>query len=303
MTRLGLVGLGKWGKNYVDTISQMSGCTLTHICASSKSTLAAFPHRFKKTTRYQDLIKYKSEIDGVIIATPANSHFTIARDFITHGIAVLLEKPFTTNLKDALTLEKLAGQYNIPVMVGHEYLYNSAFTTLKSSLRMLGKISYIQTEAGNWGPFRNDASVLWDWGPHDMSMLIDIVNELPNSVEAWGVADDVVYARLNFDQIVALMNLNRRLPEKVRKMIIAGDNKSLMYDELAKQKLKMYSNEGFTNIRYRNIAPLEREVEAFVSLIETRELPKTHVGHAVSVIRILDALERSLKENQPVNLD
>lgn len=294
MIRLGLIGLGAWGKNYLTTVSRIKGCRITHICAKSAATLSKYSAAYIKTSSYQDLLKQQN-LDGVIIATPAATHFSMARDFIKQQIPILVEKPFTTNLHDAVILERLARNHQTLVMAGHEYLYNPAYLKLKETLPQLGRINFISAEAGNWGPFRPDTSVLWDYGPHDVAMLIDLLNGMPVSVATWDSGSDSVNARLNFSHTAAFISVSRKLTHKVRRLIVVGEKKSLNYDELAKQKLTLYaSRTKFLN--YAKVTPLEQEVAAFVASIKTRRQSKTDVKHAVNVMRILDALERSLKQ-------
>lgn len=294
MMRLGLIGLGAWGKNYLTAASKLQSCRITNICAKSTATLSKFSSAYTKTTRYQELLKHQS-LDGVIIATPAATHFSLARDFIKQKIPILVEKPFTTNLRDAIILEKLARNHQTLVMVGHEYLYNPAYLKLKKLLPRLGKINFISSEAGNWGPFRPDTSVLWDYGSHDVAMLIDLLNEMPVSVATWDSGSDSVKARLNFSRMAAFISVSRKLTHKVRRLIVVGEKKSLNYDELAKQKVVLYGT-GVRFLKYAKVTALEREVAAFVASIKIRRQSKTDVKHAVNVMRILDALERSLKQ-------
>lgn len=293
MIRLALVGVGHWGKNYLTVISQLKNCRITHICAQTEKTLSKFASSFQKTTDYREWLTDKT-IDGVIIATPAVTHFLITKDFINHGIPVLVEKPFTTNLKDAVLLKKLADKYKSQVMVGHEYLYNPAYLKLKQIFPQLGKLQFVSCEAGNWGPFRQDVSTLWDWGPHDVAMLIDLFGVLPKYVQAQG-DDDIVKAQLNFPKATSFIKLNRKLNNKVRKLIAVGIEKSYLYDERAENKLMIFTDSA--NFRYPKDSALKQEITAFIALIENQKPPPTDIEHAVQVIRVLDALEKSMTQS------
>lgn len=300
MIRLALVGVGRWGKNYLTEISQLKDCRVTYICARTEKTLSKFSSSYQKTTDYRELLTVKN-IDGVIIATPVVTHFPITKDFINHGIPVLVEKPFTTSLNDALKLKKLSERTGSILMVGHEYLYNGAFQKLKETLPQLGKIKYISTEAGNWGPFRKDVSCLWDWGPHDVAMLIDLFSSLPQTVSAVG-SNDTVNVRLKFSQVTAFIHLSRKQPQKVRQFVVVGEEGNIIYDELAQQKLTFYKH-GVAHLNFAKVSPLKQELNEFISVIKSRRRPITDIKHAVKVTLVLSALERSLKKNQPVFLD
>ncbi len=304
MINLALVGVGKWGKNFLTTVDKVSDCRIKYVCAKTQNTLQNLSDSFSKTILYEELFE-KKDLHGVIIASPAVTHFRMAYDFISHGIPVLVEKPFTTNLIEAIKLENHATKLQVPLMVGHEFVYNPAFQVFKRILSEIGSVKYIYTEAGNYGPFRPDISCLWDWGPHDVAMLIDLFQLLPQTVQAWITGEDIVIARLVFNKTVdAFININRLMHTKIRTFNALSRKISIRYDEFAKQKLTFYSYQPVMNnsqikpmISYPDydLTPaLQKEVETFVQIIQNRKHPNlTNGSHAVLVIKILEALENS----------
>lgn len=312
MIRLALIGVGYWGKNYLSTVSQMKTCKITHICAKTEKTLFDLPEKYDKTTDYKEILKNK-DIDGVIIATPASTHFSIAKSFISVGVPVLVEKPFTSRFQETLILEKIIRSKKALIMVGHEYLYNPAYLKLKELLSLLGSIHTIETEAGNWWPFHTDISMLWNWGPHDIAMLLDILGELPQTVTAWGLSkkrsekhtEDTIYANLEFMKLKAIIKLSRILPIKKRSMLISGEKGSISYNELVDNKLELFTRNN-TNIiwpQYSTVSPLEKQIEVFVDAIKKVKQPTTDVAHAVLVARVLDAIERSIDMKKTIYIN
>jgi len=319
MIRLALIGLGKWGINFLKSIEKTKDCEIKYIVAETEATLSQFPNSYIKATNYQDLLKY-SDIDGIIIATPGSTHFVIAKIFIPKGIPLLIEKPLTLNYKEALLLKKLAIKNPSSIMVGHIYLYNPAYIKMKQLIKEIGKIRYLSFKGYNYGPFRDDMSVLWEWGPHGIAMSIDLFNKMPRSVTAWGINTlrrettlyDTVFIRLLFDNnSTCLLECGWLYPLKRREMIIYGSTSSLIFDDLIDKKIKFFEHLGPTvngkiikeeqpiisYPTYETGASLDLELEEFIKIIKENKKPKTDLDHAINVIKIIAAAEKSLKQN------
>lgn len=296
MIRLALIGTGRWGQKFISTVSKMDSCRITHLCAKTWRTLDSFPNSFQKTNHYQDLLKIV-DIDGAIIATPASTHFLIAKEFLARGIPLLVEKPFTTSHAEARSLQKKMKE-NSKLMVGHEYLFNPAYLVVKKMVLHKKGIQFIHTQAGAWGPFRRDTSCLWDWGPHDVAMIIDLLGGLPKSVSAWGIGDDVVWAKFSFASGISVVShLSRLNPLKIRQMTISFRYQNILYDELADKKVTVYyhKNSAIEYPQYAEKSALEEEIKAFVDYIKDTHEPLTNIKHATGVIKILETLDASLR--------
>lgn len=294
MIRLGLTGLGAWGVNIARTLKEFPEVELI--------TKAV------ETTR----------LDGVLIATPGSTHASVTEPFIKKGLAVFIEKPFTTSLDDARRLQELAEESEAVVQVGHVHLFNPAYRVAKELARAAGQLRYILFEGMNNGPYRDDVSALWDWAPHDVAVLLDLVGELPRSVQAWGfdllrpgknLLDTAVVRYAFSSGLAALSVVSWLMPEKRKKITIVGKQDSVVFDDTAKQKVTLYSALGphlvgktierqepaISHPEYAQDAPLKLELEAFVEAIKTRYVPVAGLQHAVDSVRVLDSAERSIQ--------
>lgn len=295
--KLALIGTGTWGQNYLRTISQISKALL--------------PSRYIKTHDYSDLFDQK-DIDGVIIATPPQTHYKIAKDFLERDFNVFIEKPLTTNYQDALRLKEIVDRENgrIVAMVGHIYLYHPAFVAMQKFVKAIGKIHYIASQGMDYGPIRQDVSALWDWAPHDIAMCLSLLGKTPVSVSAWAinvlrpkrVLYDMCSLRLQFaDNIQAFIDIGWLSTVKKRNMIVVGQKGALLFDDVAKRKLTHIESLGEENkISYPPClpsSPLTLEVLEFIACIETGRKPKTDLNEGVLTIKIIEAAEKSIQRN------
>lgn len=294
MIRLGLIGLGAWGANIARTLKEFADVELI------TDDVAA------------------AELSGVLIATPGSTHAEIAEPFIKQGLAVFVEKPFTTSLADALRLQKLAEKSGAVIQVGHIHLFNPAYRAAKKLVQADGGVRYILFEGMNNGPYRNDLSALWDWAPHDVSILLDVLGELPQSVQAWGFdllrpgnnLPDTAAIRYTFFSGLAVLSLvSWLMPAKRKKVTFVGEQDSVVFDDTAKQKVTLYENlgpkvKGETVERHEPVvsyseylpeAPLKLELAAFIEAVKTRQVPVAGSQHAVDSVRVLTAAEQSIK--------
>jgi predicted dehydrogenase len=176
--RLALIGAGRWGRAYINTIAGLDGVRLAAIASRNPETPGLAPANCRVCTDWRDAID-AGVVDAVIVATPPASHAAIARASIEAGLPALVEKPLTVDLDDAVMLRAFAAERNVFVMLDHTHLFSPAFRALKQELQNDGPIASIHGEAGNAGPYRSDTSVLWDWGPHDVAMCLDLLRDLP----------------------------------------------------------------------------------------------------------------------------
>lgn len=168
---LGLVGVGRWGRNYVRTIAEVDGAELAAVASSNPDTREIVPPGCGIFADWRDLLN--ENIDAVIIASPPSTHAEILIAAVAAGKAVLVEKPLVTTAADLAAIQSAVT--NSIVMVEHTHLFHPAFRALKGMVVAKGKPRGIRASAGNTGPYRKDISVLWDWGPHDVAMALDLV--------------------------------------------------------------------------------------------------------------------------------
>lgn len=294
--KLALIGVGRWGRNIQKTLEGLGVEVITHDTNPSRPPLVgggvkSFP---------PDKGELKG-VSGVLIATPGSTHAEVALPFIKKGLPVFIEKPMTTNLKDALKLQKEAKKSKSLIFVGHLHLYNPAFLKAKELIRKAGRIRYVSFEGMNWGPFREDMSAWWDWAPHDIAMALDLF-EKPKSIQAWGEYDWAV-ARLTHPTpplsgrgpITTLLHVTTLSSEKRKRMTVAGTKYSVVFDDTAERKIEVHKKGQVSYPEYEKTPPLSAELKAFIQMIKTKKQPKTDIQNGLGVVKILDAGERSMK--------
>jgi predicted dehydrogenase len=263
-------------------------------------------------------------VDAVIIATPAASHFTLAMEAIEAGKHVFVEKPLATSAAEVDTLAAAAAKRKRVLMVGHTFIYNSAVRYVKKMIERgdLGEIRYIYSQRLNLGRIRSDIDALWNFAPHDISIIQYWLGDPePLSVSRQGMdymqagIDDVVFMNLVYPgKIIANIHVSWLDPQKVRKMIIVGSRKMVVYDDVADDKISIYDKgidrravlgenmdfdaPGRTQFDYRSgdilipkveyREPLRTEAAHFVECIRTGSAPITGPAHARTVVSILE---------------
>lgn len=306
MITLAIIGIGGWGMNYVNTIKYIKNVRLKYVCSTNRKNLDRLPGEFIKLDSYKDLFLYKN-IDGIILATPAPTHFEIAKDLLLKGYNVLIEKPLTTSYKDALVLKAIYEKINKTVMVGHIYLYNPAFIKTCTILDKVGEIKYLDLEASNWSPIRDNISALWDWAPHDISMCLEVMKEEPVEVQGWGInilkhipekESDIFYLRLGFSHgVQALIRIATLSPIKKRKVNIVGSKGSILFNDTENKKIQFLKGKGTFYPSYSNKKPLLMEVMDFVNCIKTKKIPRSDLYLGVRVSKIIHHIEQSINRS------
>ncbi len=299
--RIALIGRGRWGKNIEKTLRTLPQCTLA----------------YTKEQDYRALLT-KKDIDAVIIATPGSTHARVALPFVKRGMPVFIEKPVAISVADAEKLKHAAEQSGSLVFAGHLHHYNPAYIKTKELAQKIGKIRFMVAEGSNNGPYRDDMSALWDWAPHDIYMMVDVVGSMPKSVQAWGTSflrprtalHDVGYIKLNFKNGVIGFIFNSWLfPEKRKKLTLVGEKSSIVFDDTALQKIALYKNMGpgvtkktvvqktprVSSPAYPKTLPLFVELKAFLETVRSRKKPKTNIQEGLAVVKILAAAEKSIQ--------
>jgi predicted dehydrogenase len=325
-TVLAQIGCGYWGPNLLRNFSSLPDCQVKYVVDASPERRAFVEANFPRTQAVETntVVLSDSEITGVIIATPAGTHFQLAKEALLAGKHVFVEKPLATKVSEVDELAKLAEERNLAVMVGHTFIYNAAVRYVKKLLDggELGEIRYIYSQRLNLGRIRGDIDALWNFAPHDISIIQYWLGDpAPISIRRLGMdfiqkgVDDVVFLSLVYPKkIIANIHVSWLDPQKVRKMIVVGSRKMVVYDDIADDKIAIYDkgidkkailgqNMDFDNPRpdqfsYRsgdivlpNISftePLRAEAEHFVDCIRNRKKPITGTLHARNVVSILE---------------
>jgi predicted dehydrogenase len=322
MVRIGVVGAGYWGPNIVRNLHRMAGAEIAGVCDLSRPALDKIHENFPDIPLYASFDEMVTEgrPDAAVIVTPAATHANLAYQALNRGLHVLVEKPLATRSSDAKALIDLADRNGRVLMAGHTFLYSNYVRTAKRLLDegALGKLLHLYSQRLNLGQIRSDVDVLWNIGPHDISILNFLTGEMPESVSAWGVTmldhghefPDVVFGRLDYPgSITAHIHLSWLDPLKVRRMVLVGTEKMLVYDDTdAKTPIQIHDKSavrdrnGRFTIRSGTVTalavdlpePLGMELAHFISCIETGKPSLTGGRHALGVITVLEALSDSL---------
>jgi len=301
--RLGLIGAGRWGRNYINTIAALDSARLVRLASRNPASRGLVGPECEVSTDWRHFID-AGNLDGVIVATPPSLHAEMAMAAVAAGIPVLVEKPLTLGLKEAIALRDQARARNGLVMVGHTHLFHPAFEELKRQAPRLGTIRAIEAEAGARGPYRADVPVLWDWGPHDVAMCLDLLQRSPREVRAsreahervGGAEAETIRLDLDFgDGLRARIQLSN-LIDKTRRFAVRCDAGVLVYDDITRDKLVLEQEGKSTPIKVSPELPLSRVVEAFMATISAGKDRTASLDLAVEVVAVLERCAGTLPE-------
>jgi predicted dehydrogenase len=296
--KFGIIGLGRWGKNFLRTIRGMSTCKVVEVYTSKWLENSILLESSVKIHSSIEDICASPSLDGVIITTPPHTHKEIIELCIKHQTPFIIEKPVCLSLKDTIEVTKSVAKSCIPSLVDHTQLYSKAFEKL-FKLTTDSKIKRINSVVRAYGPFV-DVSMLWNWLPHDISMILSICKEeLPVSVKASFLEDGAkmnaghLIAELHFRDYVAHIDINNTCPKKYRAFSVETFNNSFtVFDN------ELHDNNGL--IKVENMTPLQNVVESFMVAIEY----KLEIGltTAIKSAKIIEAIEESIKSNAHTEL-
>ncbi len=319
--RFGVIGWGYWGPKIARNLDSLPHAMVAMIAdqdATRLASLAVNQSWVKTTTLPEDI--FRSDVDGVVIATPIRTHYQLAKAALLHGKHVLVEKPLTTNVTEAEELIELAQKQQRVLMVGHTFEYSPAVNELRKLVQSgdLGRIYCIEAERLNLGLFRNDINVIWDLAPHDISILLYLLGKKPEQVRVRAHAHlqryihDIAYIDLEFaDAMTAHIHVSWLHPCKIRRVTVIGDVRMVVYDDTnPAEMLKIYNKGADVHadpvVSYRFgeitiphidwIEPLRLECEDFANSIRLATPPRAHGGVGLEVVRVLAAAQEALEK-------
>ena len=291
--RLGLAGAGRWGRNYIRTIAALPELRLARVASRNGDPAALLPPGCHLVAHWSELID-AAEIDGLIIATPPASHAEIALAAIHAGIGLLIEKPLARSAADARAVRDLATKKRVPVLVEHTHLFSPAFRALKELVGRHGGAREIRSEASNHGPYRRDVPVLWDWGPHDVAMCLDLMQQAPasavcsvieSSPRDGGMAETVTVALSFPSGVHAEIRLSNAKGRTRRFLVRCADGAEVLYDDASAQKLSLDSSP----VPVAGDLPLTVALREFAAAIRARSADLRSVDLGVKVAEVLEA--------------
>jgi predicted dehydrogenase len=323
--RVAAVGCGYWGPNAMRNLDSIPGFQLCCVCDSDAERLRPVAARYptaRPTTDVGNLFEDAS-IDAVYLSTPVSTHYALVKRALDSGKHVLVEKPLATTVEQAEELAALAVTKGLTLMVGHTFVFSPPVRKVKELIDagVIGPIYYIETTRVNLGLFQKDVSVLWDLGPHDLSILTYWLGEVPIQVSARGrsflgeALEDVAFLTLEFPSgILAQVQISWLAPSKLRRTSVVGRERMVVYDDLEPvEKVKVYdrgvdrqpASFGEYQLTYRSgdilsprldtTEPLYLECAHFLECIQTGREPDTSPRSGVEVVRVIQAAERSLR--------
>ncbi len=321
--KLGVIGAGAWGKNHVRTAATLAEGELTAVCdvdaAARERLVRQFPAVYV-TAELEDLL---ARVDAVVIASPAATHARFALACLEAGKPCLVEKPFALSTADAQAVARAAAERKLPVLAGHLLVFHPAVERLRALVQGgdLGRVYYLYGLRVNLGQVRADENALWSFGPHDVSVALSLLDEVPVTVAAHGKSylqpgvEDVVFLTMEFASgVLAHVQLSWLDPHKARKLTVVGARKMVVFDDMeAREKLRIYDKgvdrppeygsygealsvrEGDIFIpKIPNVEPLAAELGHFVRVARGAEPPRASAEDGVRVVRVLAAATRSL---------
>jgi predicted dehydrogenase len=334
-TNVGVVGCGYWGPNLVRNFRSLPGCSMKMMCDLSEERLGHLRSLYPEVageTQFERMLN-GANLDAIVVATSARLHFPMAKASLLAGKHTMVEKPLACSSAECEELIAIAKRQGLVLMVGHTFLYSATVRRIKEIVDKgdIGEIRYIAARRLNLGLFQRDINVTWDLAPHDISIILYIMDEKPSSINCRGTAhitagiEDVTSMSLQFSKERSAVIHNSWLdPRKVRDMTIVGSKRMIVYDDVAPQdKIKIFDvrvdrpphYDTFAEFQYayhygdmycpyvKQDEPLKTECQHFLDCIQQGKTPLTAGIKGLEVVQVLEASSRSLKLNgAPVDL-
>ena len=320
MMKIGLIGAGAWGKHHLRVWSELGA--LGKVCEVKEDILTNLKQQYPEIsfTSLLHELTMDPEIGGVVIATPAETHFRLAKECLLAGKDVFVEKPLALNVDEGRQLVSLATQQNRLLMVGHLLQYHPALRKLKELIQQgeLGKISYVYSNRLNFGKIRTEENILWSFAPHDISVILGLLDEMPVRVSSSGgnfLHKSIADVTVSYFQFKSGTNAHIFVswlhPFKEQKLVVVGERQMAVFDDLSPDhKLLLYPHRiNWVNrqpvsekalgrpVEFLNEEPLKSECLHFLECLQSRCPPSTDGEEGLRVLRILTACQHSLEQN------
>ncbi|QQO31936.1 Gfo/Idh/MocA family oxidoreductase [Bradyrhizobium diazoefficiens] len=327
---IAVIGCGYWGTKHIRVACDVRGARMAMAVDPRPDRLEYISSQYPSVAVSRDIsaVLNSPSIDAVILATPVETHFELARAVLQAGKHVLVEKPLAMKSTECRELNVIAEQRKRVLMVGHTFEYHPAVTVMRQMIQSgsLGELYYIDSRRLNLGLYRHDANVLWDLAPHDLSIIYYLLEEKAQKIGAWGCShvlpsvEDVVYAKLGFKSgPTAHVHVSWLDPVKVRQITIVGSDAMLVFDDVQpSEKVRVYQKRFRPQIDGDSYAdfqsayhhgdvhipaisstePLKLEILDFVNAIVTGERPRADGLHGLRVVEGLEAASACLRRKQ-----
>lgn len=328
---IAVIGCGSWGVNYVRVFGELPQTRVVAGCDQRAERLQEVGRRFPALDLTTDIAEVLSrdDIDAVVVATPATTHYQVTHACLMAGKHVLVEKPITIKATHAEELVNLAEAKGVTLMVGHIFLYNAGVRMVKDALNQdeASRIYYLYSRRTNLGPVRDDVNALWDLAPHDVSIFNYLLDSTPSWVSATGsrvlqnCREDVGFVSLGYqDGIVGHIHVSWADPNKVREVIVVTSDKRIVFDDVkTREQVRIFKkgiaageidapssygefrflirNGDIISPRVRGSEPLKAQCLHFVECVTQNKRPYTDGQLGLEVVQVMEAIDRSLAQN------
>ena len=321
---IAVIGCGYWGQNLVRNFARLGALHTT--CDNNPQNLSRLEQLYvpiKKETEFERVLT-DNEIKGVVISTPAVLHYSMTKQALEAGKDVFVEKPLSINIEEGEELVRLAEKTGRVLMVGHLLEYHPAIVKLKELVDAgeLGKINYIYSSRLNLGKFRTEENILWSFAPHDISVILLLLDEMPQQVYAHGGEYlnqgivDVTVTTLSFSgNTKAHIFVSWLHPYKEQKLVVIGDKKMAVFDDVSSEnKLLLYEHriewrgqlpvpnkKDAVPVEFTMAEPLKLECQHFIDCLVSRQKPRTNGDKGLKVLQVLDACQKSLQQQAVIS--
>ncbi len=325
--KLAQIGIGRWGKNLLRNYSQMPEVEVKVVCDFNEQLIDAAKQTYpnlKFTLKDEDIFN-DPEIQALVIATQASTHFEIAKKALERGIHVFIEKPIVLKTQDLIELGKIAKAKNLILMEGHLLLYHGAVIAMQQAIQkgLIGDLTHLYFRRTNLGAIRFKENAMWDFAPHDFSVVYFLYDQNPTVIRSEGGAyfqkgiEEVVFTTVRFKSgVIAHLHESWIDPFKERKIIAVGTKGMLVLDELAtdgcikwvkkhvehnehfKHEVERfkYVDEGVEVLPYDTREPLRMECEHFIESILNKKTPKSGYENSLRVLKTLLYSQQSIEK-------
>lgn len=329
-----MLGCGHWGPNHVRVFSQLKDSVVTAFADPDPKRLAAISAQFPDATPFADYkeLLANANVDAVAICVPTRLHFEVAKRALEAGKHVLCEKPLTADVAEAQELDRIATERGLILMTGHVFLFNPGILKVRQLLTAgdPGRVYYLRALRTNLGPIRRDVNAVYDLASHDIAIFNFLLDAEPVTVSAVGAAflqegiEDVAFVTMKYPNgVVANIQVSWLDPKKLREIVVVGDKKMVVWDELApagpvsiydktvvKQDydtfgtFQLLAKEGDLTIpRVAPQEPLKVQNQRFLDCIRAGKIDFSDGRFSIGVVKVLAAIEKSLKGGgAPVNI-
>ena len=325
--RIAVIGVGYWGRNLVRNFSALG--VLAAVCETAETPREMVRKEYPGVTVHDtpEAVFADSSIDGVVIATPAETHGELTRRALAAGKHVFVEKPLCLDVSDAESLKHLADKKRLILMVGHLLHYHPAFRALHDTAKNgeLGELRYIYSNRLSLGKIRREENALWSFAPHDISMILQLAGGMPRRVIASGanyltagVADTTLSHLVFGGNLQAHIYVSWLHPFKEQKLVVVGEQGMIVFDDTkdAAEKLLLYRHKvGWDGelpivskalpeaIALVTSEPLRNECQAFLDAIDGVSEPPSDAAEGIRVLKVLEACQQSILQGTAIDLE